>query len=298
MSSINDTSKRHIGSVNDTNDKSVNTIGIFQNPMEKAFYACAQKIEKIVSAVYLVTDVMEPDLPLTRTLRDRAIGILSACYGLLDGELHARNVAIAIVKIEEVMSLVGVGRIAHHISEMNANVIEQELSKVRNVLTGEHAILVEKYASYQKNDQTVQPQISRNVFSDGLFDQVSRERELIHNVGRSRSESSLRMLPQIKTTFINDTEENVVYKNDIGNQEQKIKTTFKTTPQKITVPDRKYEIIEAIKKNGNTTINDIKLSVPGMSDKTLQRHLAKLIELGLIVREGNKRWTTYSIPKT
>lgn len=293
MTSINDISKRHMSPINDIGNKSIETIGIFKNPTEKSFYACAQKIEKIVTAIYLVTDVMDPDLPLTRSLRDKSLGILAVCYALVDDMVNPRSVALGIVKIEEVMSLVGIGRIAHHISEMNADIIENELSKVRGIMLGEHTILNERYATYQRVSSVSQPVLARDVIADTLFDQVSKERSLIHNVGRGDLVSSIKTTSGIKTTSINDTNETTISQNDTS----KDKTTIKTTVQKITTPDKKQELMEIIKKNKNATINDIKIFFPDISDKTLQRMIAKLIEMKLIVREGNKRWATYSIVK-
>ena len=297
MTSINDISKRHMSSINDTGKKSMETIGIFQNPTEKSFYACAQKVEKIVTAIYLVTDVMDSELPLTRSLRDKSLGLLATCYALVDDMVSPRSVALGIVKIEEVMSLVGIGRITHHISEMNADIIETELSKVRMIMLGEHGILNERYTAYNRTSSVSQPVVSRDIVADNVFDQVSRERSVIHNVGRGESISLIKTTPVIKTTFkttpINDMSEKIENQNDIN----KDKTTFKTTVQKITIPDRKHEILEIIKKNKNATINDIKIFFSDMSDKTLQRNIAKLIEMRLISREGNKRWATYSVVK-
>ena len=297
MTSLNDTSKRHINSLSDISQKSVETIGIFQNPTEKAFYACAQKVEKITAAIYLVTEVMDPNLPLTGKMRDCALGVLSACYGLLDGNLNARNVATAIVKIEEVMSLVGVGKIAHHLSEMNADVIASELGKVRDILTGEHAILIEKQSSYQPSMQGNQSALSRQIFSDAQFDQVSRERELIHTIGKPRSEAIGNREGEIKTTFKTTSLSDMSDRNGNQNDMSDIKTTSKTTSEFITVTDTKSEILSFIKSNGVTSLSDIKRVLPELSDKTLQRNLMKLIELKLIIREGNKRWTTYRIAK-
>ena len=42
-------------------------------------------------------------------------------------------------------------------------------------------------------------------------------------------------------------------------------------------------------------LNDIKAIIPNLSDKTLQRELMSLIDEGVIVRKGEKRWARYSL---
>lgn len=47
---------------------------------------------------------------------------------------------------------------------------------------------------------------------------------------------------------------------------------------------------------GDKTMKVSEMSrIVGVGEKTLKRHMAKLIELNLIIKEGDRRWTTYSI---
>ena len=59
--------------------------------------------------------------------------------------------------------------------------------------------------------------------------------------------------------------------------------------------DRKAKIVEFIKSNGPSSIRDLVEVVRGCSEKTIQRELLALIESGLIVREGQRRWSKYLI---
>lgn len=298
MKNQNDTVKRHDLNQSDTGLKSLAVVGIFSNPTEKTLYACTQKIEKIVAGIYLITDVMDESLSLTATLRDRALVLLTSCYNLLDTAISPKSLARVAIHIEEVSSLVGIGRIAHHISDMNAAIIENEFARVREVIIGEHKVLSDKVSAYQAVDQTPQSVLEHKVIQDELFDRISNERKLIHMAQRIKTQVRPLTPSPFKTTFkttsISNVEQDVVYKKS-PNPEDSNKTTFKTAVSKITTIDRKEEILNIVKSHKNASITDIKKFLTDVSDKTLQRELVKMIEMGLIRREGNKRWATYYV---
>ena len=59
--------------------------------------------------------------------------------------------------------------------------------------------------------------------------------------------------------------------------------------------DRRAKILDYISKNGSSSIRDLAVIIKGCSEKTIQRELIGLIESGLIKREGERRWSKYSI---
>lgn len=308
MKPINDISKRHSEYQNDIPKRQQELLAVFQNQLEKTLCSGALKIGKIVSAIYLVTDVMEVDLPLTHSLRGESLELLNACYGLLTGTaITIPEVSRVIVRLEQVISLVQIGKISHHISDMNAEIIQIELSRVLELFIGEVSIMNQKYAGYTKSIAAPQPTLSHTILGDELFDQVSKERSMMHGTTRGVSTPLVGIIPKtpevsqndIKTTFSKTTSINDI--SDIKtvdktkNVVNKIKTTFKTTSANFEKTDRKQDILNVIKSHKDASIQDIKKYITDCSDKTLQRDIANLIEAGIIVREGNKRWTTYKI---
>ncbi len=57
--------------------------------------------------------------------------------------------------------------------------------------------------------------------------------------------------------------------------------------------DRASVILDFVRKSDGVSIKDISRVVQGCSEKTIQRELGSLIEQGLIIREGERRWSTY-----
>jgi DNA-binding transcriptional ArsR family regulator len=60
-------------------------------------------------------------------------------------------------------------------------------------------------------------------------------------------------------------------------------------------PDRKERILEIVKDKGQVSIKDISDTIKDVSEKSIQRDLNSLIEKGQVIRQGERRWSTYSI---
>jgi DNA-binding transcriptional ArsR family regulator len=59
--------------------------------------------------------------------------------------------------------------------------------------------------------------------------------------------------------------------------------------------DRKGLILSVIKNKNRVSIKDISMMVRGVSEKTIQRELSVLIDSGLVIKTGERRWSTYSL---
>ncbi len=57
--------------------------------------------------------------------------------------------------------------------------------------------------------------------------------------------------------------------------------------------DRKDLILNAVKSKGRISIKDVVALVDGYSEKTVQRELLNLVRAGVLIKEGERRWSTY-----
>ncbi len=58
---------------------------------------------------------------------------------------------------------------------------------------------------------------------------------------------------------------------------------------------RRETILEMLKKQAHLSIKDFAKAIKGCSEKTIQRELLVLVKKGLLRRDGERRWSTYSI---
>jgi len=61
------------------------------------------------------------------------------------------------------------------------------------------------------------------------------------------------------------------------------------------VKDRREAVLSVIKTKGKASIKDISTLIRGVSEKTIQRELAALIVNGVVLKQGERRWSTYSL---
>lgn len=64
------------------------------------------------------------------------------------------------------------------------------------------------------------------------------------------------------------------------------------------LPNRRDRILGIIKDKGHVTIKDVSTAVTDVSEKTIQRELTTLISDGIINKEGERRWSRYSIKQS
>lgn len=64
---------------------------------------------------------------------------------------------------------------------------------------------------------------------------------------------------------------------------------------KKTLSDRKGQIIAVLKDKGKVGIKDISNVIRDCSPKTIQRELQAMIDQGIVTKEGERRWSTYSL---
>ena len=61
------------------------------------------------------------------------------------------------------------------------------------------------------------------------------------------------------------------------------------------VKDRREAVLSVIKDKGNASIKDISTLIRGVSEKTIQRELLTLATAGIVLKRGERRWSTYSL---
>lgn len=155
-------------------------------------------------------------------------------------------------------SLLSIARTSGLLSPMNADVISREA----------HALLQE-IAAYE------QPRL--------FLDDVPTLSDIAKSM-LSRSTSQNQKLPTTKRATLSEPAQN--YKGHI--KDNKILSD-------IPIKDRQESILSVIKNKGKASIKDISTVIRGISEKTIQRELGVLIGAGMVSKQGERRWSTYSL---
>jgi len=226
----------------------------------------SQKVEKIVSAIYLVTSYFPSEESLRWQLRDRGLHLLSHTLSLRDINLSYKDKTVSEIKdlILEIVSFLDISFIAKIITEMNADILKRELNLLLNIIE-------RGFKEIRQNDSQ---------FLEHNFFKVKGESlSLETNVIKDDKLDKRHYKGQTKLSF--NLLNNVVKKEKI-NYSIKKKT-------------RKDEIIKLFNKGQKLTIKDISQVIDNCGEKTIQRELQFLMKEGKIKKEGERRWSQYSL---
>lgn len=228
-----------------------------------------KKTERLSSAVYLLTSVLSEVEPLRTTLRARSIEMISN-VGELSVEMVGETTLHKILRlIGETLSLLSVGVSARMLGDANVSVLEEEYRKLAKLLIDrlpERVGGARLESSFFEVGGVPDPGLYSRKLSAPYFSQVS-----------VRSNSAAQSRAGV-----------VVSRTDLSPSQGPLRDL---KPQN---NDRQTEILSVIATKGKVTIRDVALVIKDCSEKTIQRELATLVSGGVLKREGERRWSTYS----
>ena len=287
------------------NQRDTSSDSMKDNSLALATYAGAgllpnfyNKTNKLITALYMVTDIMDQTEPLRNKLRTLGAEIVSDIYALsLAPNLHS---SIQVMnKISETLSFLEIATTINLVSPMNCNILKKEFILLRksiedsthngNVLDGK-ASLSEFF-----KEEMPSPEVATE-------DNTNQNQ----NIGHTPyvfSKMPTRLGVQKASTLmkaISDSTSMMSDKNTAPKEprEQKTSNNFDVLKN-----SRRNEIIYIIKNadSSGATITDIKTKAKGalasVGEKTLQRELISMVKDGVLYKKGEKRWSRYFMSK-
>lgn len=264
----------------ETNHKGHNDVSNFTALLDKPFYEFVnKKTEKIITALYLVSDCMDNSDPIREKLRLIGVRLMSDIYHLSVASPVDRQteIALPLSNISEIISLLKVSFMVGFISEMNALILQDELVKLATQLR--ESINQDKnyLLSLDSKMFAVEPIVSSK--------DNSRNNQL--NMGSNLAlNNSFYKGHKLDVSFMNNLSP---LENDMSNS----KKTQRSSPSERN--NRREKILSLIKNKKDISIKDISSSFPDCSEKTISRELNVLISKGHIKKTGAKRWSRYQI---
>lgn len=204
-----------------------------------------QKAQKIVSALYLITDSIKDSDAIKWEIREEGISLVSSILVFnstypIEKE-HANKTFIS--SANRVISFLNISLHSSLISKMNATIVINEIESLINFV--------------EKEGKENHP--PGYILSDSFF---ATDQE---------SKSPKGQIDLLRT-----------------NTSESLSSASKKS-------DRKDSIINLLKKDSNLTIKDFAKVIKDCSEKTIQRDLIVLVKQGIVKREGERRWSTYSL---
>jgi DNA-binding transcriptional ArsR family regulator len=214
-----------------------------------------KKAERLAKAIHLIA----PAFAESVALRDRVDAI---AVGLVDAAILPPGAARTALSREllTLSSVLSIAQTSGLLSKMNAELISREVH-----------FLLQEVAAYEEPRLALEDSPTLAELSK---DAQKNEAPL--------SAQPARVAPSARVQVTNH--------NRKGHQKD---TTAKEN--RPLIKDRREAILAVIQNKGSVSIKDISLTVRGVSEKTVQRELAALVEEGVLAKKGERRWSTYSI---
>lgn len=220
-----------------------------------------KKAEKISGAIYILTSFIPQQEPIRIKIQKNVLKMLSNAFlikkaGKTGDNLSKHTFVLTTQVIPETISLLTIAHASGYITEMNSSIIVGELRALSSLVS-------------EKFDTQKALFVSR----DDLF------------VSRGLSEDSVKGQNQYKRHFL-----------DIPSKGQ-IRRAPKTDGQRTIAKrnERRDTILALLGERDNIRARDVSVKLPHYSEKTIQRELSRMVEEGLLLRDGDRRWSRYSL---
>ncbi len=236
-----------------------------------------KKTEKIVTALYMVTDYMEAQESLRNKLRLLGVELMSDMFAFsrLSPLENSSQVDLSLSRIYEILSFVEIAETMGYISTMNKDILKAEFN-----------ILVEELKSRQSQKRHFPLNLNENVFEVQKGDFIEKDtlddvffikdkNKRTHSVSFMKGMSDRKIAPKHSLT-------SVEYKKVKQERVEKIMSIIKDKETSST-------------GEKGATIKDLSADFPNCSEKTIQRELLILIDKGQIKKTGAKRWSRYQL---
>lgn len=265
------------------------------------------KTNKLVTALYMVTDMIDKAEPLRTKLRSLGAEIVSDMQSLwLTGEISKGHKLVS--DIAEILSFLSIANTLGIISPMNFSILRKEFNDLqsgvkesfenrkffageqsltdffRNVVVGEDQ--VEDTPALNKKYIVTEPYFSKG-HSIGHINRTrigvqkgSTLMSALNKIGGPDNSMSIKNKENFKNKFI-DKKSNTFLK---GQRRDEIISIIKDNKNGVTISD----IILKLKDRPNSVLQ-------GVGDKTLQRELISMTEEKVLERTGTKRWSRYFV---
>ena len=233
--------------------------------MDISFSISYTKTHKLITALYMVTDIIDKDEPIRGKLRTLGTEIISDMHSV---PAEAGN------KIAETVSFLNIASAMNFISEMNCTILKKEFLELQGSIqeyTDMKPTWLAEFFTKENNPYPTSP-LSRG--KSGVYKGHTR-------IGVQKGSTLMKALSD-KTQAMSNSKARL---NMLG-------LALHT--------QRREEIKDSIKANdGNATIKDIKDKASGSlvncGKKTLQRELVSMVRDGVLRKIGEKRWSRYSL---
>lgn len=218
-------------------------------------------VYKLTLAVLRTTDLFSCDEVLKKHISDRALDIFVRLFEYQHMDVYNKEKAISVIgKIGAIKGLFEIVRERKLTNEVNTAVLIRGYDTLISMCDGQ-----------DNRDRQVYDKIIPEEIKD------TKKKDLDENSNKKPNQAQISRKSE-----------------DVKNQAQKTQKPY-LAENLDALTDRQNMILSHIKQINQAKISDFYSMFGNISSKTIQRDLQNLVSRNLLKKEGEKRWTTYSL---
>ena len=218
-----------------------------------------KKTNKLIMALYMVTDILDNNEPLRNKLRTLGTEIISDI---------AMTPYLVLPKVAAILSLLDIASTVGIISQMNSSILQREFTELdRSIrdITGRASM----------SNTTISLEEFLKESDTQLDSSLSNKKVITLGVQKGRT------LMQVLSSKIGPTQE-----VDREQRRESILKIIRANKDGVTIKDIK-DSIKSMSDRNNPLVS--------LGEKTLQRELIAMVKSGVLYKMGEKRWSRYFI---
>jgi hypothetical protein len=278
----------------------------------------AKKSEKLVTALYLVTDLMVDNEPIKHGLRKNGVALLTSMNALaqLDVKDRVLELKMSLKAVTEITSLLHVAVTTGIVSQMNGELLMDGFRSLQLVLEKKQPIFTKEMLHVEDEEELDNEKSFSSAVTSTSYDALTplslarlhESKEELRRTQENLRQSHL--LAKIEGKGHH-------YESPIKDKEEEIKdkmhtvapiraSTHSVLMEHASRPvntlsssfqmkklSRREQILALFVRGVDVSIKDIAARIKGCSEKTIQRELNALLYDNIIERIGEKRWSRY-----
>jgi len=239
-----------------------------------SLFVINNKTNKLITALYMVTDIINKEEPIRIKLRNLGADILSDIHSFsyrTDFSLLEKNIN----KLDEILSFLEIASAIRMISQMNHSILRKEFIDLKDSFIKHNSpVSIEEFLNESYNLNKIENTLEK--------ENIKKIQINSTRIGVQKGSTLMKALKDIKGP---KTSKIIKVSNRINFDNLK--------------KERREAIVKIIKAKKQATITDIKTSATGVliscGEKTLQRELVSMVSDGVLNKTGEKRWSKYSL---
>ncbi len=263
------------------------------------------KTNKLITALYMVTDVIEKEEPIRNKLRNLGAEIVSDIHLIqqdYNGQIESKN---ACSRISETVSFLNIASAMNFISEMNCAILKKEFLELKASIQEDIDVKPTWLADFFGTNDAFLPPLNKGRIEEGSdphpTSPLLRGRGISKghtSIGVQKGSTLLKAIKDMSNRMLASNENENISSGSNKNSSNTARNNFY-----IIKKQRRDSITIIIKNSGGSAsikdiINHINTDMQGTlscSEKTLQRELISMTKDGVLYKTGEKRWSRYGL---